>query len=44
LLTALDAFNRDLGELAEAIRQGDGERVLNVFRHAKKSRDNLYRD
>lgn len=44
LLAALDAFNRDLGELADAIRQGDGERVLSVFRHAKKSRDNLYRE
>ena len=44
VLEALDAFSRDLGLLADAIREGDGERVLGVFEHSKQSRDNLYRD
>ncbi len=44
VLEALDAFSRDLGLLANAIREGDGERVLSVFEHSKRSRDNLYRE
>ena len=44
VVAALDAFGQSLGLLADAIREGDGERVLSVFEHSKRSRDNLYRE
>jgi len=43
LLKALDAFDADLRELAEAVRRGDGETIQTHFERAKTARDNLYR-
>jgi prephenate dehydrogenase len=44
LLDALATFNRDLGELSDAVSRADGARVLELFERAKFARDNLYRD
>lgn len=44
LLEALEAFNRDLASLANAISRADGDVVLELFKRAKFARDNLYRD
>ena len=35
----LGRFRVELDELAEAVRQGDGERLLTVFERAKAARD-----
>ncbi|MDE2089338.1 MAG: prephenate dehydrogenase/arogenate dehydrogenase family protein [Gammaproteobacteria bacterium] len=39
VLAELQRFGEDLGRLAEAIRQGDGERITAVFNRAKQARD-----
>ena len=44
LMEALNAFNHDLGALAEAVSCGDSETVLELFGRAKFARDNLYHD
>ncbi len=39
VLNMLERFNRDLVSLSDAIRAGDGERILKVFSDAKMARD-----
>jgi len=39
LLEVLAHFNNDLKQLEEAVRDNDGEAVLNVFTRAKVTRD-----
>ena len=39
VLAELQRFGEDLGRLAEAIRQGDGERIMAIFSRAKRARD-----
>lgn len=39
ILTELARYGEDLGRLAEAIRDGDGERIMAIFARAKQARD-----
>lgn len=39
LVAMLDRFRADLDVLSEAVRNGDGERLLTIFEHAKAVRD-----
>ncbi len=40
ILEVLDEFNADLTKLATAIRENDSQTIMNVFKRAKKARDN----
>ncbi len=39
LVTMLERFSSQMGDLTEVIRQGDGERLLAIFQRAKNARD-----
>jgi prephenate dehydrogenase len=42
LLQVIEQFTHDLAHLVEAIRNGDNETIMAIFRRAKHARDNLY--
>jgi prephenate dehydrogenase len=44
LSEAIEEYSRDLDCLAQAIKNGDGETIMEIFRRAKHARDNLYLD
>lgn len=42
LVQVIGHFTQDLTRLTEAIRNGDGQKILEIFQRAKYARDNLY--
>ncbi len=42
LLRVIEQFTHDLAHLVEAIRDGNNETIMDIFRRAKHARDNLY--